>query len=373
VVVAPDKFKGSLTADDAALRIAAGIRRTRPDLETHAVPVADGGDGTVAAVVAAGFCRVPARVSGPTGEPVEAAFARRGSTAVVELAEASGLRRLPGGRPDPMGATSRGTGEVVAAALDAGCDTVVLGVGGSACTDGGAGVLQALGARLLDERGRDVGPGGGALRSIRRVDLSGLDSRLTTGARVTLASDVDSPLTGPSGAARMFAAQKGANQQQVAELEEALVAWARLLAEATGVDVSTQPGAGAAGGVGFAALAVLGARMRPGVELVLDLVGFHRHLAGARLVVTGEGSLDQQSLRGKAPLGVATAAVGRGLPVVAVVGRSLLSDGEARGAGFSGVFTLSSREPDADVCMRDAGRLVEDVVAELLVPDWLGS
>ena len=256
------------------------------------------------AVIAAGWTAVAHRVSGPTGEPVDATFAVSGGRAVVELAEASGLA-LSGTSPRPLTATTFGTGELIRAALDEGCRTIVLGVGGSATTDGGAGLLQALGARLLDDQDRELPPGGAALRQLSRVDLGGLDRRLGE-STLTLASDVDNPLLGPAGAAAVFGPQKGADDGDVAVLEAGLRRWADRIASATGADLSEQPGAGAAGGTGFAALAVLGASMRPGIDVVLDEIAADRRLAGARLVVVGEGRLDEQSLRGKAPVGVAT-------------------------------------------------------------------
>jgi glycerate kinase len=353
VVVAPDKFKGSATAAEVALHLAAGLREAGAD--PVRVPVADGGEGTVDAAVAAGFRRVTATVCGPTGAPVTAAFALRDGTAVVELAAASGLALLPDG-PDPVRATSRGTGELVRAALDAGASTVVLGVGGSAGTDGGAGMLAALGVRLLDAAGREVADGGAALARVHRVDVSGLDPRLRD-IDVVLASDVDNPLLGPSGAAAVYGPQKGATPAQVALLDAALAHWTGVLGA---TERAGEPGAGAAGGVGFAALAVLGARRRPGVEVVLDLVGFDALLAGAALVVTGEGALDEQTLHGKAPAGVAAAAGRAGVPVEAVCGRTTLTAERAAEAGFRRVHALADLAEEQE-CMENPGPLLREV------------
>jgi len=372
IVVAPDKFKGSLTAQQVASHIAAGLRRFMPAADVRLAPVADGGDGTLAAVVSRGYSLVRVVVSGPTGRPVDAVFAKRAETAVVELAEASGFRRLPDGRPDAMHASSRGTGELIRAALDAHCNQIIIGLGGSACTDGGAGMLQALGMRLLDTHGGELGPGGGALQYLHAVDLDGLDRRLSN-ARIVLASDVDNPLFGPNGAAAVYSPQKGATVEEVALLDRALRGWAGVLAQASGHDMSRRKGAGAAGGVGFGALAVLGAELRPGIELILDLIDFDSLLLGARLVVTGEGSLDQQSLSGKAPVGVALAAARHGLATVAVAGRCSLSADELRAGGIRAAYALSSLEPDPAVCIRDAGRLLEQLVAEAVAPEWLGG
>ncbi|MCE0765462.1 glycerate kinase [Pseudonocardia kujensis] len=356
VLVAPDKFKGSLTAAQAAAHLAAGLRAAGHT--ARELPVADGGEGTLDAALAAGFTRLPVPVGGPTGKPVDSAIAVRDDLVVVELAAASGLALLPDG-PDPLGATSRGTGELVAAALDTGARTVVLGVGGSACTDGGAGLLTALGARVLDGAGEPVPDGGAALARAARVDLTGLDPRLQA-VDLVLACDVDNPLLGPSGAAAVYGPQKGAGPGEVAALEAGLTRWARLVGSSPDV-----PGSGAAGGVGFAALAVLGARRRPGIDVVLELVGFAEHLAGAGLVVTGEGALDAQTLHGKAPAGVAAAARAAGVPVVAVCGRCEVTRTELAAAGIGEVHALVDREPDPARCLADAGAMLRRIGAAL--------
>src|SRR3954471_2153849 len=371
VVIAPDKLKGSLTAEQAATAIEAGLRRVVPDLDVRRCPVADGGDGTVAAAISRGWERRTATVSGPFGDPVHAVWAQQDGTGLVELAEASGLRQAGGRRDAPL-ATSRGTGELVRAALDAGCAEVVIGLGGSACTDGGAGMLQALGARVLDAQGAPVPDGGGPLERAARLDLRELDPRLAE-TRLVVASDVDVPLLGPSGAAMSFGPQKGATPDDVVRLEAALARWAEVAAAACGLDPAQAaglPGAGAAGGVGFAALAVLGGERRSGVEEVLELVGFDQLVRGAALVVTAEGSLDDQSLHGKAPVGVATAAARAGVPVVAVVGRSTLSAEQARAAGLSEVRPLGGPGADVASLMAQAGSLVEQAT-EVLGRRWL--
>lgn len=362
VLLAPDKFKGSLTAAQVADAVGAGIASVRPDASLVTVPVADGGDGTVAAALAAGFEEVSVKASGPTGDLLGTHYGRLADRAVVELADVSGLVRLPGGRLAPLEASSRGTGEVLAAAIDAGCTEIVLGIGGSACTDGGAGLVRALGARLLDEHGGEIGDGGGALASVASLDLSGL--RLS-GVTITVACDVDNPLTGPTGAAAVYGPQKGASLEQVALLDAALDRWASVVADATGRDHRSAPGAGAAGGVGFAAIALLGARLRPGIELVLELTGFHVLLDGADLVVTGEGALDSQTLHGKAPAGVAAAARARGIPVVAVCGRSTLSPAVLKDAGFEASYSLLDLEPDLARCLSDGAALLEQLGARI--------
>ena len=367
IVLAPDKFKGSLSAVEVATWLRAGITRAVPTADVRLAPVADGGEGTVEAALVAGFAPMEVRATGPLGQPVEAVIAVRDGTVVVELAQASGLQ-LPGGGREPLRATSFGTGQLVLAALDAGCHTVILGIGGSASTDGGAGMMQALGARLIGHGGPMAAAGGGDLVQLDSVDLSGLDPRLAA-TRFVLASDVDNPLLGPHGAAAVFGPQKGASTSQVVELERGLRRWSDSVAGRVGRDFSTEPGAGAAGGVGFAAMALLHAESRPGIELMLQLIGFSDQLAGASLVVTGEGSLDEQSLHGKAPVGVALAAVQHGIPTVVVAGRTTLAAPVLAGAGFQATHTLQSREPDLGRCMSEAGPLLS-LIGEQIGQDW---
>jgi glycerate kinase len=360
VLIAPDKFKGSLTATEVADAVARGVRRSPAGAQATCVqiPVADGGDGTLAAAVAAGWEHVPVTATGPPGQPVRTGYARNGETAVVELADVSGLVRLPEGRFAPLTATSRGTGELIAAAIDAGCREVVLGIGGSACTDGGAGLLRALGADPGADPGAEMPEGGEGLASITRLDLTALRERLA-GVRITVACDVDNPLLGEHGAAAVYGPQKGADPDQVAALETSLAHWADVVADAVGADLRDRPGAGAAGGVGFAALAVLDAALRPGIELVLDLVGFADRVAEADLVVTGEGALDEQTLRGKAPAGVARSAAAAGVPVVAVCGSNALSADRLEQAGIAAAYALTDLEPDVDRCLREPVPLLE--------------
>ncbi|QYJ02753.1 glycerate kinase [Nocardioides panacisoli] len=364
VVVAPDKFKGSATAVEVADAVGRGVVTERPDAEVARVPIADGGDGTLAAAVAAGFHLVPVTVSGPTGHPVRTAYARRGDTAVVEMADACGLARLPSGVPAPREASSRGLGEVLAAALDASCTEIVLGIGGSASTDGGAGMLCALGARILGRDGEPLGEGGAVLESVAALDLTGLHPRLAEASTV-VACDVDNPLTGPGGAAAVYGPQKGADDTTVAVLDAGLQRWADGVATAVGFDVRNMPGAGAAGGVGFAALAVLDAVLRPGIDLVLDLAGFDEQVAGSDLVITGEGSLDAQSLRGKAPVGVAARAAEHGARTIAVCGRRDLSDDDLRAGGIHGALALLDLEADVERCLRAPLPLLEQLGREI--------
>ncbi|CAM5697678.1 Glycerate kinase OS=Streptomyces alboniger OX=132473 GN=CP975_29880 PE=3 SV=1 [Streptomyces alboniger] len=371
VLIAADKFKGSLTAVQVAERITAGLRGVLPDLAVEALPVADGGDGTVDAAVAAGFDRREVRVAGPLGQEVTAAFALRGDTAVVEMAEASGLQRLPAGVFAPLTASTYGSGELLRAALDAGARTIVFGVGGSATTDGGAGMLSALGARFVDADGEPVAPGGGGLADLASADLSDLDPRLAA-VEFVLASDVDNPLTGPKGAPAVYGPQKGASPDDVKALDEALAHYARVLERAVGkkaAEYAGSPGAGAAGGIGYGAL-LLGARFRPGIEIMLDVLGYAPALEYATLVITGEGSLDEQTLHGKAPAGVAAAARAQGKEVVAVCGRLALQPEALGRAGIRRAYPLTDVEPDVAKCIADAGPILQRV-AEQIARDFL--
>ncbi|VXB52333.1 glycerate kinase II [Microbacterium sp. 8M] len=365
ILIASDKFKGSATGPEVAAALAAGISEAAPGTVIDAVPVADGGEGTVDAALAAGFEAVTATVTGPTGQPVEARFGVRGTQAIIEMAAASGLDLLPGGVKDALGATSRGTGELIRAALDHGAVSIVLGIGGSANTDGGAGMLQALGVSLRDADGDELPGGGGALARIAAVDVSDLDPRLAD-VEIVLASDVDNPLLGERGAAAVFGPQKGASPDDVAALDAALARYVALLEQQPGIRPAAElPGAGGAGGVGYAALAALGARREPGVEVVQRLTGLADALGAddtrADLVITGEGSLDDQSLGGKTPLGVAAAAREAGIPVIAVCGRSTLTPEAAAAAGFERVYALSELEPDPARSMAEAVRLLTEV------------
>ncbi len=365
LVIAPDKFKGSLEAAEVAAELAAGLAEGGLRAAVAEIPMADGGEGTVAAALSSGYRPLTATVSGPLGAPIDATIAINETTAVIEMAAASGLGVLPtddDGTPrrDALAASSRGTGELIVAALDAGCRQIVLGVGGSASTDGGAGMLVALGIRLLDSDGNPVPDGGAGLAQVATAEVDSLDPRLTD-TELILAADVTNPLLGAQGAAAVFAPQKGASADDVALLEECLDTLVEALAVAVGesaLETATLAGAGAAGGVGFAAL-LLGATRRPGIEVVMDLVGLDATITGADVVITGEGSLDGQSLGGKTPLGVANRARDHQVPtVLAVCGRTTLSEAEQRAAGFDRVWALTDIEPDVERCMREAGPLL---------------
>lgn len=371
VLVAPDKFRGSLTAEQVAARVASGLARAGFAGEAVRLPVADGGDGTVDAAVDAGYRRIEMGVRGPEGKSVTASFGMLDATAVIEAAQACGLTLVPRGSLAPLTATSRGVGELILAAVRMRATRVVLGLGGSATTDGGAGLVQALGGRLTDDSGISLAPGGAALARLGKLDLSRMHD--LSGVQFFVASDVDNPLLGPSGAAAVYAPQKGASASDVTLLEAGLARWADVAEGACGRVARDAAGAGAAGGLGFAALLFLGAEMRPGISLLLDMLAFGQHLDGARLVITGEGAIDAQTLRGKAPVGVARAAAAHdpAVPVVAVAGVCTLSPAELRSAGIAAVYAISDIEPDRSRSFANAGALVEELAGRIAA-DWLG-
>ncbi|WXL24149.1 glycerate kinase [Ectopseudomonas mendocina] len=341
VVIAPDSFKESLSAPDVAAAIARGWLEVFPQAEICLRPMADGGEGTVDALLAAvGGERRLLKVKGPLGVEVQAHWGwLTGNTAVIEMAAASGLALIARDQRDAARASSYGTGQLIRAALDAGARHVILGLGGSATNDGGAGLLQALGARLLDSDGQPLASGGGALAGLKTIDLSGLDPRIGH-VSFEVAADVDNPLCGPKGASAVFGPQKGANPQQVSELDAALQHYASVVAQTLGQDHSQVPGTGAAGGLGFAARAFLNAGFRPGVELIAELSGLAQSIVGATLVITGEGRFDSQSLHGKTPIGVARVAQAANVPVIVLAGS--LGDGyqEMYQVGIQAAFSL---------------------------------
>lgn len=364
ILIAPDKFKGTLTGAGAAEAIAAGVRRVLPDADITMQPIADGGEGTLEAVLAAGGTMHEALVRGPLEDTMTAPWALTGSTAVIETARASGLEFVTPTPDTAAAAHCYGSGELLVAALDAGATEIVLGVGGSAMTDGGSGALRALGARILDSDGAELPLGGLALSRAASVDFSGLDPRLKA-VRLRIAVDVQNPLYGPEGAAHVFGMQKGADAALREALDAALVRWAQLLQESTGVDVQ-QPGAGAAGGFPSAFLACTDASLEPGFDLAAGLTGLDQKLAQADLVITGEGSLDAQSQFGKAPLGLADRARDLGLPVLAVAGRITLSEADLAAHGVMYARSLATTAPSVAAAMKHAGRYTADAAESVL-------
>ncbi|SDK87829.1 glycerate kinase [Pseudomonas delhiensis] len=341
LVIAPDSFKESLSAPEVAAAIARGWSRARPLDEILLRPMADGGEGTVDAVLAAtGGERRECEVRGPLGAPVRAHWGwLEEGTAVIEMAAASGLHWVAPAQRDATRTTSYGTGELIRAALDAGARKIILGLGGSATNDGGMGLLQALGVRFLATSGEPLGDGGAALAELHEIDLAGLDPRLAE-VEVEVAADVNNPLCGEHGASAVFGPQKGASPEQVRQLDAALARYAEVAARTLGQDHSLFPGVGAAGGLGFAARAFLKARFRPGVELVAEVSGLAGALHGANLAITGEGRLDEQSLHGKTPIGVARAAHAAGVPLIALAGSLGPGYGRLHEAGIAAAFSL---------------------------------
>ncbi len=323
IVVAPDSFKGTLGAAEAGEAIAVGLRRARPDWEVEVVPIADGGEGTVSALVqATGGTVVRSDTTDPLGRPITAMLGLLGGgggRAIVETASSSGIGLLSETERDPLVTSSRGTGALIRAAIDAGAEELWVGLGGSATVDGGSGMARALGVRFLDASGAPLPEGGGSLARLEHVDVSKRDPRLDR-VRIRAACDVWSPLVGRDGAAPVFGPQKGASEADVAQLAEGLGRLADVIQRDLGVDVATLPGGGAAGGLGAGLVAFLGATLESGVELVLEAVGLRERIQGCDLVITGEGRLDAQTAHGKAPLGVARLAKAAGVPVIAIAG-----------------------------------------------------
>ncbi len=359
-VVAPDKFRGSLSAFDAAKAIAEGVRRVVPSAEVIAIPMADGGEGTVEALVAAtGGTFRDVKVTGPLGEPVNARYGLLGDgkTAVLEMAAASGLALVPKDRRDPSRTTTRGAGEMLLAAIDAGANQIILGIGGSATNDGGAGFAQALGYRLLDAEGRDLPPGGGSLEKIDRIDARSSDRRVA-GVRISVACDVDNPLCGPRGASAVFGPQKGADSAMIARLDRNLAHFARVIERDLGRAVAEIPGAGAAGGLGAGLIAFASGTLEAGVDLVARAVDLKAKLVGADLVLTGEGAIDGSSAGGKTAVGVARLAKAAGCPVIALTGTIGKGASCVLDLGIDAYLSLCDRPMSLDMAVTHAAELL---------------
>ena len=322
IVIAPDSFKESLTALEVAEAIEAGLKKVLPDAEYVKVPMADGGEGTVQSLVDATEGRlISAEVCAPLGNKVKAEFGLSGDgrTAIIEMAAASGLHLVPPEARNPLRTTSYGTGELILAALDEGVEKIIVGIGGSATNDGGAGMLQALGALLLDANNQPIGAGGGCLQDLAAIDLGGLDKRLA-GVEIVVACDVDNPMCGEKGASAVFGPQKGATPEMVQALDSGLQHFADIAARDLGLDIQSPAGAGAAGGMGGGVLLLPDARLQAGVQIVMEAVKLAEKVQDADLVITGEGRMDAQSVHGKTPIGVAHTAKAFGKPVIAIVG-----------------------------------------------------
>ena len=368
VVIAPQSFKGSISALDAAKAMEEGVLRIVSDAETVLVPVADGGDGTLETLVeATGGDIRSVTVTGPIGKPVTAEWGALGDgqTAVIEMARTSGLVLLSLTEREPLRATTYGLGEVIREAFDAGFRSFIVGIGGSATNDGGAGMAQALGVRLLDETGKNLPLGGAALADLRRIDISGLDER-AIGARFSVACDVSNPLTGPEGASAVYGPQKGATPDLVEQLDAALKNFAGVVERDIGTSIDTVPGSGAAGGLGGGMMAFLGGSLRAGVDIVLDHVGLDEKLEGADLVITGEGQLDFQTVYNKAPVGVAWRAKQRNIPVIAICGSLGKGFEDVHAEGIDAVASIICAPMTLDEASVRSGELIADAVAEAM-------
>ncbi|MFY2738438.1 glycerate 2-kinase [Pseudocitrobacter sp. RIT415] len=342
IVIAPDSYKESLSASEVAQAIEKGFREIFPDAQYVSVPVADGGEGTVEAMIAATQgAEHQAWVTGPLGEKVNARWGMSGDgkTAFIEMAAASGLALVAPEKRNPLVTTSRGTGELILQALESGATNIIIGIGGSATNDGGAGMVQALGAKLQDANGTEIGFGGGSLDSLNTIDLSGLDPRIQH-CTIRVACDVTNPLIGKNGASRIFGPQKGADEAMIRELDNNLSHYADVIKTSLRVDVKEVPGAGAAGGMGAALMAFLGAELKSGIEIVTTALNLEEHIHDCTLVVTGEGRIDSQSIHGKVPVGVASVAKKYHKPVIGIAGSLTRDVGVVHQYGIDAVFSV---------------------------------
>jgi len=370
LLVAPNAFKGSLTATECARAMAAGARDALPEIKAILHPLSDGGDGLIEVLADALDAEIiTTEITGPLpGQRVNAAWAisRGRRMAIIEMARVAGLTLVPEDRRDPKITTTYGVGELIREALDRGASSIILGIGGSATNDGGAGMAQALGVQFLDDRGGELPPGGASLRDLARLDLSGLDPHMKE-VKITVACDVENPLIGERGASVVFGPQKGASPQDVTLLDAALRHYGRLVSEACGLDVLNVPGAGAAGGLGAGLLAFCHAELKRGIDIVLDATGFDEALAAADLVITGEGKIDAQTRFGKAPAGVLRRARAAGKPVAALAGVIEGERSDYLGAeGFVDLITLVDAQTTSEQAMRNAGTVVRKRTSELI-------
>ena len=357
IVIAPDSYKESLSALEVASAIEAGFREIYPDAEYVKLPVADGGEGTVEAMVAATQGRVvQVEVTGPLGEPVQGFYGISGDEccAFIEMAAASGLELLPPDARNPLKTTSWGTGELIRHALDLGVTRIIIGIGGSATNDGGAGMVQALGAQLLTADGQPIAPGGAGLSTLAKIDISGLDPRLAQ-CQIDVACDVTNPLIGDKGASAVFGPQKGATPEMVVQLDRALAHYAGQIAQDLDLDVLTLEGGGAAGGMGAALYAFCGAHLRPGIDIVTDALHLDALVADADLVITGEGRIDSQTIHGKVPVGVARVAKRYQIPVIGIAGSLTADVGVVHQHGLDAVFSVLHRICSLDEALAEAG------------------
>ena len=366
MLIAPQAFKGSLTGMQAARAMEEGLRQVFPRAEAILAPVADGGDGTVEALVESSSGKfLVSRVTGPLGEPVEALWGVMGDgvTAVIEMARASGLVLAPPACRNPRITTTFGTGQLIREGLEHGYRKFIVGIGGSATNDGGAGMAQAMGVRLLDSAGAELPPGGAALARLARIDVSGLDSKVAQ-ASIAIATDVTNPLCGPTGASAVYGPQKGATPEVVKELDAALAHYASIVKRDLGLDLAERPGAGAAGGLGYGLMVFLGAEIKSGIDLVCDALQFDRYLEGVDLVIVGEGRIDASTIYNKAPIGVARRAKTRRIPVLAVAGSAGPGYEAVLKAGIDSVASMVSGSVTLEYAMAHAHEVLRDATAE---------
>ncbi|HBS3078745.1 glycerate 2-kinase [Klebsiella variicola] len=356
IVIAPDSYKESLSAAEVAQAIEKGFREIFPDAQYVSMPVADGGEGTVEAMIAATQgTEHSAWVTGPLGEKVEACWGMSGDgvTVFIEMAAASGLGLVPPEKRNPLITTSRGTGELILQALEHGAKRIIIGIGGSATNDGGAGMMQALGARLCDAEGQEIGHGGGSLSRLSRIDLSAIDPRLRD-RMIHVACDVTNPLVGERGASRIFGPQKGATEAMIVELDRNLAHFADVIKASLQVDVKPIPGAGAAGGMGAALMAFLNAELRSGIEIVTEALKLEEQIHDCSLVVTGEGRIDSQSIHGKVPVGIARVAKKYRKPVIGIAGSLTHDVGVVHHHGIDAVFSVLTTVSTLEEAFRGA-------------------
>ncbi|WP_413375451.1 glycerate kinase [Alkalihalobacillus sp. 1P02AB] len=367
IVIAPDSFKGSLSAVEAAREMEKGVKKALSKSETILVPVADGGEGTMESLVAATNGEiVEVTVKGPLLQPVKAAYGvlGDGETCVVEMASASGLILIAAEERDPMFTTTYGTGELIKAALEQGYRKFILAIGGSATNDGGAGMLQALGMRLLDGKGKLIGYGAAELGRVEKIDDQGFDHRIEE-SEFLIASDVQNPLIGPNGASYVFGPQKGATSKMVEQLEHSLTRWADLIEEKKGVRLHEKPGAGAAGGIGGAFQAFFPSTMRRGIDIVIEYTELEKKLSGADFVLTGEGQIDSQTASGKTPMGVAEAAQKQGIPVFVIAGSIGAGIEELYQYGITSVFSLVNAPMTLEEAMEGCRHYLESTTEQI--------
>jgi glycerate kinase len=361
IVIAPDSFKGSLPACEVSYNIEKGIRKVFESADIISIPMADGGEGTVRSLVdSTNGVIVNAKVRGPLLKEADAFYGilGDGSTAIIEMAAASGLPLLRADERNPMKTTTYGTGELIKHALDRGCKKIIIGIGGSATNDGGAGMVKALGVKLLDKTGNDAGYGGESLGRIEAIDMSGMDERLK-GCRIVAACDVDNPLVGPRGASRVFGPQKGADEEMVEILDKNLEHYAEVIERTIGISIKNLPGAGAAGGLGGGLVAFLGAELRRGIDIVIEATNLEEKIKDADIVITGEGMMDYQTQYGKTPFGVAQIAKKYDIPVIAIVGSIGYNAEVLYGLGFDGIFPIIDRPMALWEAMSDCAGLLQ--------------